>query len=269
MGQGFAGRAVIVTGAARGVGLAVARAFVKAGASVMLADMDESRLEIAVRALTEEGLEGQAQPFFGDLRQKLAMTNLAAATLDAFDGIDILVNASRLLVPSEPLKAEADRLEETLQQNVAANLRLTQIVARRMMEIAAEEETPADRSILNMSSVQAHRANPRLLAYSVSCAAVEQLTRILAVALAPSRIRVNAIAAGGLPGHSLAEALPEVEDLAEAMASVVPLGRAATPEDAAAAALYLAAPAAGFVTGQVLAIDGGRHLVDPLLTGRT
>ena len=109
MGSEFAGRSVIVTGAARGIGLAIARRFVRAGASVMMADIDEARLEREVEALTAEGYDGRAQAFVGDLREKLAMTNLVAATLDAHDGIDVLVNASRVLVASDPLSPERRR----------------------------------------------------------------------------------------------------------------------------------------------------------------
>jgi 7-alpha-hydroxysteroid dehydrogenase len=266
--NGVSGKSVIVTGAARGIGLGIARRFVRAGASVMCADMDEARLEREVGALQGEGFDGRAQAFVADLREKLSMTNLAAATLEAYDGIDVLVNASRILVASDPL-AETDGLEETLAQNVTATLRLTQIVARRMIELSATElPGPADRAILNVSSVQALRTAPRLLAYSVSCAAVEQLTRTLALALAPHRIRVNAIAVGGVPGRSLAEALPEIEDLPGAIAAVTPLGRVADPQDFAETALFLGGPAAGFVTGQILAVDGGRQLVDPLSAGR-
>jgi 7-alpha-hydroxysteroid dehydrogenase len=265
MASGLAGKSVIVTGAARGVGRAIAHAFVKAGAAVMMADIDEARLETEVETLTEAGLDGRATAFVCDLREKLAMANLMAATMDAHEGIDILVNAGRMLAASDPLDPEGDRLEETLAQNVTANLRLSQIVARRMIEMAnAGEGRPDDRAILNVTSVFAQRARPDLLAYSVASAALDQLTRALALALAPSGIRVNALAVGGLPGRALTEALPGIEDLPEALGTSVPLGRAGDPRDYAAAALFLASPAARFITGQVLAVDGGRLLVDPL-----
>jgi 7-alpha-hydroxysteroid dehydrogenase len=268
MGRELGGKSVIVTGAARGLGLAVARRFVRAGASVTMADMDETRLAREVEAIGAAGLDGRAQAFFGDLREKLSMANLMAATIDAYEGIDILVNAGRLLVASKPLNPEADALEATLAQNVVANLRLSQIVARRMIELAERESPPADRAIVNLSSIHSHRAPPTLLAYSVGCAAIEQLTRMLALALAGRRIRVNALAVGGIPGGSLAEALPGIEDLPDALPEVIPLGRPGEPQEAAEAALFLASPAAGYITGQVLTVDGGRMLLDPLWAGR-
>jgi 7-alpha-hydroxysteroid dehydrogenase len=269
MGRELGGKSVIVTGAARGLGLAVARRFVRAGAFVTLADIDEARLGREVKALGAEGWDGRAQAFFGDLREKLSMANLMAATIDSYEGIDILVNASRLLVASDPLNPEADKLEVTLAQNVVANLRLSQIVARRMVELGERETpAPADRVIINVSSIHARRAPPALLAYSVGCAALEQLTRMLALSLAGHRIRVNAIAVGGIPGRALGDALPGIEDLQEALAEVIPLGRAGEPQEAADAALFLASSAAGYMTGQILTVDGGRTLLDPLSAGR-
>lgn len=260
----FAGRSIIVTGAASGIGLAIARRFVRGGASVLMTDVDEKRLEAEVAAIAEESFPGRCQAFVGDLREKLTMTNLVAATIDAYDGLDVLVNASRRVVPSDPLNPEADGLETMLTENVLGTMRLSQIVARRMIALGQEEEPePADRVILNMSSVQAHHANPKLLAFSVGCAAVEQLTRGLAIALAPHRIRVNAISVGALPGQ-IDEVMPGIDDLPGAVADVTPLGRAGRPEDFVSAALFLASPEASFVTGQIVCIDGGRNLVDPL-----
>ena len=265
----FTGKSVIVTGAARGVGLAIAERFVRAGAFVVCADVDEVRLERETGTIRQMDYPGRVQAFAGDLRDKLAMTNLVAATLEANDGIDVLVNASRILEACDPLSPEGDRLEATLAHNVTATLRLTQIVARRMIEIAGTEEPgPADRAIVNLSSIHASRTAPRLLAYSVSCAAIDQLTRTLALALAPHRIRVNAVAVGGLAGRSLAEAIPEIEEIGEAIAEVTPLGRAAEPADFAESALFLASPGAAYVTGQILVVDGGRALLDPLYASR-
>jgi 7-alpha-hydroxysteroid dehydrogenase len=262
MAWGMDGRSVVVTGAANGVGLAIARRFAQAGASVMMADRDEAKLEAECAAIASEGFEGRAQIFSGDLRERLTMQNLMAATFDAFERLEVLVNASRLLVSADPLSHEQDRFEDVLAQNVTATFRLCQIAAKRM--IAHAEEGGEAGAIVNLTSSDAERSRPELLAYSVSAAALDQLTRALAAALAGRKIRVNAVAVGGMLGHSLSEALKGIEDLPEALEEVIPLGRLGETSEAADAVLFLASPAASFITGQILAVDGGRRLFDPL-----
>ncbi|MEO0343837.1 MAG: SDR family oxidoreductase [Pseudomonadota bacterium] len=260
------GKTAIITGAANGIGLAVARRFADVGANVMLADIDEEKLKSEVALLSDKGNE--ARCFAGDLREKLTLANLLSATLDAFDRVDILINASRQVLTSDPLDAKKDNFDAMWKQNVHANLRLSQIVAKRFIH-QADEDTDVDApagSIVNLTSIASERTHPDLLAYSVSCAALNQMTRSLAVSLAPKLVRVNAISIGSVMSASLQSVLSEEEDLRESVESVTPLGYIAEADSVAEAAQFLASDASEFITGQVLTIDGGRTLIDPAAT---
>ena len=270
MSFSIAGKTAIVTGAANGIGLSIARHFVEKGANVMFADMDENRLADELGEAARD--EGHVRMFGGDLRQKLTIANLLSATIDAFDRVDILVNASRQMFASDPLCAEDDGVETLLQQNLITSLRVSQMVARRMIAQAEREaqaagqngaQTPGSLgSIVNISSIAARRTQPELLAYSVSCAALDQMTRSLAVALAPKRIRVNALAFGSVMSASLKGALKDNPGIREEIRTHTPLERIAAPGELVDAAQFLASDGAGFMTGQILTVDGGRSLLD-------
>lgn len=257
------GKSCIVTGAASGVGRTIARCFAEAGAHVTLADMDEERLKEAVATLVDDGFSAQA--FSGDLSRKLTVANLISATIDAFDRIDILINASRKLSKGDPLNSGCDLMTEMFEQNVVANLRVTQAVARKMTKQAEAEENSGEAgTIVNVTSIAAERTLRNLGAYSISCAALNQMTRTLAVELAQDRIRVNAVALGSVMSSWMRNALKDDESLREKVVAATPLGRIGDPEEAARVALYLASPGASFVTGQIISCDGGRSLLEPM-----
>ncbi|MEM6618438.1 MAG: SDR family oxidoreductase [Pseudomonadota bacterium] len=257
------GKTAIITGAANGVGLEIARHFSDHGANVMLADRDEDKLAEEADAIPGDG--ENVRFFAGDLREKLTVANLLSATLDAFDNVTILVNALRQVLPSNPLDVETDHFEELLQQNVLTNLRVTQTVAKRMIAQAeGRDDVTSAGSIVNLTSIAADRTHAELLAYSVSCAALNQMTRSLAVAFAGNRIRVNGIAIGSVMSSSLQSRLKEDPGMRDLSVQVTPLGRIAEAREVAETAHYLATDASSFVTGQVLTVDGGRSLIDPL-----
>ncbi len=261
MSFSIAGKTAIVTGGANGIGLAIGRHFADAGANVMFADMDEKRL---AEELGEQADDSNIRYFAGDLREKLTIANLLSATIDAFEHVDVLVNGARQVISSDPLDLEDDSVRLLLNQNLMPALRLSQLVAKRMAKQSAEdEETPAG-SIINLSSIAARRTHPDLMAYSVSTAALDQMTRSLAVALAPQRIRVNSIALGSVMSASLQSTLKENRDFRKDIENHTPLARIAAPTELAETAQFLASDAAGFMTGQILTIDGGRTLLDPV-----
>lgn len=270
MSFSISGKTAIITGAANGVGLAIARHFAAQGANVMGADMDEKRLiaefganpEIDAKA-PEKG--GSLRYFAGDLREKLTIANLLSATIDAYENIDILVNASRQILPTDPLDCHDTSVETLLEQNLLSGLRLCQQVAKRMIRQSEEGEGDEARPrgvIINLSSIAATRTQPDLLGFSVASAALDQATRSLAVALAPHHIRVNAVAFGSVMSASLRDGLRAEPDLRERIEEATPLGRIASAAEVAEAAQFLASDGAGFVTGQILTVDGGRSLID-------
>ena len=266
MSLSIQGKTAIVTGAANGVGLAVARHFIDKGANVMMTDLDEEALQNEIGEMDEEG--GAARYFAGDLREKLTVANLMSATIAAFDRVDILVNAARQMERSDPLDPDDEMLETLLEQNLLVSLRMSRHVAKRMIKQGKESgaEGPLG-SIINLSSIAARRTQPDLMAYSVSTAALDQATRNLAVALAPHRIRVNAIAFGSVMSASLKGAIKEHSDLRDEIIDATPLHRIASAAEVAEAVQFLASDGAGFVTGEILTVDGGRSLLDNCESG--
>ncbi|QCO56338.1 SDR family oxidoreductase [Pseudorhodobacter turbinis] len=262
MSFSLTGKTAIITGSAAGIGLSVARHFLAKGANVMFADVNESLLES--ECCEEAKAEGALRYFGGDLREKLTIANLLSATIDAFDRVDILVNAARKMAPSDALNPDEDAVELMWQQNLLTSLRLSQLTAKRMILQAekAGNTEGAIGSIINFSSIAARRTQPELLGYSISCAAVEQMTRSLAVALAPDRIRVNAVSFGSVLSDSLQVALKENSDYREQILKATPLGRIAAADEISETVQYLASDASAFMTGQIVTLDGGRGLID-------
>ncbi len=259
----ISGKTAIVTGAANGIGLAIARHFLDRGAQVMCADIDEARLAAEWGEAARS--EGPVRIFSGDLCEKLTVANLLSATVDAFERIDILVNAARSFAPTaDPLDAADSVLEDMLRQNMKASLRLSQMTARRMIAQAEKDGRSSGElgSIVNISTLAGRRTQPELLAYPIACAAQDQATRALAVALAPHRIRVNGVAFASVMSASLQAALKEHGSWREAIAEGTPLGRIAAPGELVDTVQFLASPGAGFVTGEIIAVDGGRGLID-------
>ncbi len=255
-------RTAIITNAAQDVGLALARRFLEAGARVMLADADEKALAGAEAELDAEA--DQLSHFHYVAQDRLSIANLIAATVERFDRIDMLVNgAPTIMAPGAFLELGTEQFDAAFGANVRAVFQLSQAVAKRMIQQAAEEERAAG-VIVNVSSIASSRTVPELLTLSVSCAALDQLTRSMAASLAPQGIRVNAIAFGGVLTDRLRTAFREDEALRDDMIRVTPLGRLADLDEIAEAAIFLASDHASYITGQVIAVDGGRTLLDPL-----
>lgn len=260
MSFSIAGKTAIVTGAANGIGLAIGRHFAAEGANVVFADMD--KVNLAKELGDEMADEGPVRAFSGDLSAKLTVANLLSTTLAAFDRVDILVNATRQLALSDPLDPDHDAMDQMVSQNLLTPLRVSQAVARRMIKQSEDQESGPAGTIINLSSVAAQRVHPQLMAFSIAVAGLDQMTRTMSVALAPHRIRVNAVSIGSVMSTSLKSVLRDDPSQRERIANATPLGRIAPPSDLADTVQFLASEASRFITGQVINVDGGRTLVD-------
>ena len=156
-------------------------------------------------------------------------------------------------------------MADLVKQNLLAGLMMSKIVAKRMILQSKDDgDGRMAGAIVNLTTLAAQRPHPELLAYSIASAAQDQATRALALALAPHRIRVNSVAFGSVMTTELKRMLKENPNLREGILKGTPMGRIAESEELADAVLYLAGDGAGFVTGQILNVDGGRSLLDPV-----
>lgn len=237
----------IVTGAGRGLGAAIALAFAEAGADVVISSRTQSELDAVAAQI--EAVGRKANVVVADLGPADAAAALAANAIDAFGRLDIVVNNVGGTMPQALLDTSVKALKEAFAFNVANAHALTIAAAPLILEHSGGG------SIINISSTMGRLAGRGFAAYGTAKAALAHYTRLSALDLAP-RIRVNAIA----PGSILTSALDIVasnDALREPMEKATPLRRLGDPDDIAAAAVYLASPAGGYLTGKMLEVDGG------------
>jgi 7-alpha-hydroxysteroid dehydrogenase len=234
-----------------------------AGANVVFSDYVKFDLESIISGVTID--PGSAHSFYGNMQDKLAINNLIATTLNKYEKIDILVNANRTIIPSNPLDEKGGALEKSISQNLIATLNVSQLFAKSVIkQTKNRKNSEIVGSIINLTSIAANQTIPDMMPYSVSCAALNQLTRSLAVSLAKNGIRVNAISLGSIMSSSLRLNLHSNPELQDSIIDATPLGYIADPEEVADLALFLSSESSSFLTGQVITIDGGRSILNKL-----
>ncbi|GAB4537605.1 MAG: SDR family oxidoreductase [Anaerolineales bacterium] len=247
----LSGKVALITGASRGIGEAIARAYAQAGASVVLTSRKPADLERVAQDIRAAG--GRALPaaaHTGDAQAVAAVVEKATST---FGGIDIVVNNAATNPHFGPLlTAEDSHWDKILDVNVKGYFRVVK---------ACVESMKARRGgkVINIASIAGLQPQPMMGVYCVSKAAVLMLTRVLAVELAQYNIQVNAIAPGFVKTRFSA-ALWQNPQLNAAIIKTIPQKRMAEPHEIAGLAVYLASPASSFVTGSVFSIDGGQLL---------
>ena len=239
----LSGRAAIVTGAARGVGAAIARAFAAEGALLVLGDLDGAAASSLAAALGPRHLGLQA-----DVGEAADAEALARAAEAAFGRVDILVNNAGLGMNKKFMETTPEDLQRVMRVNLAGPLLCSQAALRRMLPQGYGR-------IVNITSVSGQRGNDGRTAYGASKAALALMTRVMAAELGGQGVTVNAIA----PGPVETEMVAQLHDAAARQGYLgrIPAGRYGMPEEIADAAVFLAAETSGYVCGHTLNVDGG------------
>lgn len=242
------GRVALVTGAGRGIGRAVAMELAEAGADLILASRTAADLQQVAEVARGRGREALVVP--ADVADEAAVESLVRRAVEAFGRVDVLVNCAGI----SPVYKRAEHMtsaewDTVLSVNLRGAFLCATAVGRQM--IAQDGGT-----IVNVASIGARVALPRLVAYCASKGGVDQLTKVLAVEWARYNIRVNTIAPAYVE-TDMTRGMMENPRLHEMLISQTPLGRLARPEEIAGAVLFLASDAASYVTGQTLFVDGG------------
>jgi NAD(P)-dependent dehydrogenase (short-subunit alcohol dehydrogenase family) len=241
---GLAGRVCIVTGAAQGIGAACARRLAREGARVVLADLDDARGQALAQEL-------QALYVHCDVGDKAQVDTLVAKTVLEHGRIDVLVNNAGIFKAADFLDVTESDFDAVLRVNLKGSFLVGQAVAREMAKRKAG-------AIVNMSSVNGTLAIPNIASYNVSKGGINQLTRVMALALADHGIRVNAVAPGTIATELAAKAVLTSEEAKKKIMMRTPMKRLGEPSEIADVVAWLASDAASYVTGEIVVVDGGR-----------
>lgn len=249
----FSGKSVIVTGATSGIGREAALEFARRGANLLLVGRSEEALGEAARAAEEAG--GAAISCVADITAEDAPARIVGMAVEAFGGIDVLVNAAGVIATGTVENTSDDTWDLMMDINLRAPFRL--------MRAATPWLKDRKGCVVNVSSVNGLRSFAGVLAYCVSKSGMDQLTRCAALEMAPFGVRVNCVN----PGVTITNlhkrgGMNEAQYAAflERSKETHPLGRPGQPEEVAGMILFLASDAAAWMTGETIPVDGGRHL---------
>jgi len=235
----------IVTGATQGIGLACAQRLATDGAQVMLVDIKPEGFDASA------ALGSAARFFAADVSQKADVDAMIAATLAAFGRIDILVNNAGVTHAADFLDLAEDDFDRVMRINLKSMFLCSQAAARHMVKQQGG-------CIINMSSVNSELAIPNQVPYVVSKGGINQLTKVMALSLAPHGIRVNGIGPGTILTELAKKAVLASDEARHTILSRTPMGRCGEPEEVASVAAFLASDDASYMTGQTMYVDGGR-----------
>ncbi len=241
---GLKNKVTIITGGAQGIGAACAQRFCAEGAHVVLADVDNARGSALAQSLG-------AVYVHCDVGDKLDVDAMVQHTMAKHGRIDVLVNNAGIVKAAPFLNVTEDDFDAVIRVNLKGAFLVAQAVAREMVKTGGG-------SVINMSSVNAVMAIPSIASYNMSKGAINQLTRVMALALADHGIRVNAVAPGTIATELAAKAVLTSEDAKARILSRTPMKRLGTPEEIADVVAYLASDASSYLTGEIITADGGR-----------
>ncbi|HXD76716.1 MAG TPA: SDR family oxidoreductase [Puia sp.] len=241
-------RTAVVTGGGSGIGLAIAAKFVQAGILTVIVGRDEQKLAAARRQLGED-----CHPVTHDLADLPSIPSLVQQIVSRFGGIDILVNNAGINMKKEFQDVTDEEFVRVLNTNLCSVFAISREVVKTMLPRHSGH-------IINISSMASQYGIPKVIAYTASKAAIEGMTRAMAVELSPQGIHVNCIAPGFIATEMSAKALNNDPERKNKVFARTPMGRLGDPGEIGDAALFLSSDQASYLTGVVLPVDGGNSI---------